>query len=52
MKIRPGVFAIHDSWPQAERAKQRGLPVLQLTADHNAQWSAPAALVKMLADSR
>jgi len=25
------------------------LPVLQLTADHNAQWSAPESLVEMLA---
>jgi pimeloyl-ACP methyl ester carboxylesterase len=33
---------------QAARAKARGWPVLQLTADHNAQWSAPEALVDML----
>lgn len=33
---------------QAARAKARGWPVLQLTADHNAQWSAPEALVEML----
>jgi len=33
---------------QAERAKQKGWPVLQLEADHNAQWSAPEALVEML----
>jgi pimeloyl-ACP methyl ester carboxylesterase len=38
-----------DFWPQAQRAKARGWPVLQLTADHNAQWSAPEALVEMLA---
>ncbi|MGH9874634.1 MAG: alpha/beta fold hydrolase [Pyrinomonadaceae bacterium] len=38
-----------DFWPQAQRAKDRGWPVLQLTADHNAQWSAPEALVEMLA---
>lgn len=37
-----------DFWPQAQRAKDRGWPVLQLTADHNAQWSAPEALVEML----
>jgi pimeloyl-ACP methyl ester carboxylesterase len=36
-------------WTQAQRAKERGWPVLQLTADHNAQWSAPEALVEMLA---
>ncbi|MFN2532454.1 MAG: alpha/beta fold hydrolase [Pyrinomonadaceae bacterium] len=38
-----------DFWSQAQRAKQRGWPILQLTADHNAQWSAPEALVDMLA---
>ncbi|MDX6501532.1 MAG: hypothetical protein QOG23_4792 [Blastocatellia bacterium] len=37
-----------DFWSQAQRAKERGWPVLQLTADHNAQWSAPEALVEML----
>jgi pimeloyl-ACP methyl ester carboxylesterase len=38
-----------DFWPQAQRAKERGWPVEQLTADHNAQWSAPEALAAMLA---
>ncbi len=38
-----------DFWSQAQRAKERGWPVLQLTADHNAEWSAPEALVEMLA---
>ena len=33
---------------QAERARKKGWPVLQLEADHNAQWSAPEALVEML----
>jgi pimeloyl-ACP methyl ester carboxylesterase len=37
-----------DFWAQAQRAKERGWPILQLTADHNAQWSAPEALVEML----
>lgn len=37
-----------DFWPHAQRAKDRGWPILQLTADHNAQWSAPEALVEML----
>ena len=41
-----------DFWSQAQRAKERGWPVLQLTADHNAQWSAPEALVEMLAGIR
>jgi len=38
-----------DFFSQSQRAKERGWPVLQLTADHNAQWSAPEALVEMLA---
>jgi pimeloyl-ACP methyl ester carboxylesterase len=38
-----------DFYPASQRAKERGWPVLQLTADHNAQWSAPEALVEMLA---
>ena len=38
-----------DFYAQSQRAKERGWPVLQLTADHNAQWSAPEALVEMLA---
>lgn len=37
---------------QAERARKKGWPVLQLEADHNPQWSAPEALVKMLAAQR
>jgi len=41
-----------DFWPQAQRAKERGWPVEQLTADHNAQWSAPEALAAMLASIR
>jgi len=41
-----------DFWLQAQRAKERGWPVEQLTADHNAQWSAPEALVAMLASVR
>ena len=38
-----------DFYPASQRAKERGWPVLQLTADHNPQWSAPEALVEMLA---
>jgi pimeloyl-ACP methyl ester carboxylesterase len=41
-----------DFWAQAQRARERGWPVEQLTADHNAQWSAPEALVEMLARVR
>lgn len=33
---------------QAERANIKGWPVLHLEADHNAHWSAPEELVKML----
>lgn len=33
---------------QAERAKIKGCKVLQIEADHNAQWSAPKELVEML----
>jgi hypothetical protein len=38
-----------DFFAQSQRAKQRGWSVLQLTADHNPQWSAPEALAEMLA---
>lgn len=41
-----------DFWAQAQRAKERGWTTLQLTADHNAQWSAPEALVEMLSRIR
>ena len=37
---------------QAERAKGRGWPVIQLTSDHNPQWAAPEALVEMLDKNR
>ena len=37
-----------DFYSQAQRAKERGWTVLQVTADHNPQWSAPEALVEML----
>ena len=38
-----------DFFPQSQRARDRGWSVLQFTADHNPQWSAPDALVEMLA---
>ena len=38
-----------DFFSQSERARERGWPVLQLTSDHNPEWSAPEALVEMLA---
>ena len=37
-----------DFFRMSQRAKERGWPILQLTADHNPQWSAPEALVEML----
>ena len=37
-----------DFYKQSMRAKERGWPVLQLTADHNPQWSATEAFVEML----
>jgi len=39
-------------FPQSQRAKERGWTMLQLTADHNPQWSAPEALVEMLGSIR
>ena len=41
-----------DFFRQSERAKERGWTMLQLTSDHNPQWSAPEALVEMLAGIR
>lgn len=37
-----------DFYKQSLRAKERGWPVLQLTADHNPQWSATEAFVETL----
>ena len=37
-----------DFYKQSLRAKERGWPVLQLTSDHNPQWSATEAFVEML----
>jgi len=41
-----------DFFSQSQRAKQRGWAMLQLTSDHNPQWSAPEALAEMLAGIR
>jgi len=41
-----------DFFPQSQRAKERGWTMLQLTSDHNPQWSAPEALAEMLAGLR
>jgi pimeloyl-ACP methyl ester carboxylesterase len=37
-----------DFFSQAEKAKQKGWPIVHLEADHNPQWSAPENLVKMI----
>jgi pimeloyl-ACP methyl ester carboxylesterase len=37
---------------QAMRAEKRGWKVLQLTADHNPQWSEPEKLAQLLYDNR
>ena len=41
-----------DFFKQSERAKEKGWTMLQLTSDHNPQWSAAEALVEMLASIR
>jgi pimeloyl-ACP methyl ester carboxylesterase len=41
-----------DFFPHSVRAKERGWSILQLTSDHNPQWSAPEALAEMLAGTR
>jgi pimeloyl-ACP methyl ester carboxylesterase len=38
-----------DFFPQSQRAKERGWTMVQLTSDHNPQFSAPEALVEVLA---
>lgn len=40
--------ASDDFSAQADRARNRGWPVVQLEADHNPQWSAPEALAELL----
>ena len=41
-----------DFFSQSQRAKEKGWTILQLTSDHNPQWSALEALVEMLAGIR
>jgi len=36
-----------DFYSQSVRAKKKGWPLLTITSDHNAQWSAPNELVEM-----
>jgi pimeloyl-ACP methyl ester carboxylesterase len=50
LTVDKGKEAKDDSFfAQSQRAKERGWSMLQLTADHNPQWSAPEALAEMLA---
>ena len=49
LTVAKGADASTDDFAlQADRAKKKGWPVLQLEADHNPQWSAVDALVEML----
>jgi pimeloyl-ACP methyl ester carboxylesterase len=49
LTVAKGTDAKNDDFAlQAERARKKGWPVLQLEADHNPQWSAPEALVEIL----
>ena len=53
LTVDPGKEAKDDAFfTQSQRAKERGWTMLQLSADHNPQWSAPEALVEMLASIR
>ncbi|MHA7057211.1 alpha/beta fold hydrolase [Aquimarina sp. M1] len=40
-----------DFYSQAVRATKKGWTILQLTADHNAQWSAPEEFVNLLKEN-
>lgn len=52
LTVDKGKEAKDDSFgSQAERARKRGWKVLNLTADHNAHWSAPVELSDMLFDA-
>lgn len=49
LTVAKGTDAVKDDFAtQADRARRKDWPVLILEADHNPQWSAPDALVKML----
>jgi pimeloyl-ACP methyl ester carboxylesterase len=50
LTVAPGTKPEDDEfYAQSLRAKAFGWPVLQLSSDHNPQWSAPQALVELLA---
>lgn len=49
LTVEKGKDAKDDAFAsQADRARQRGWPVLQLEADHNPQWFTPKTLVAMI----
>ena len=49
LTVDPGKKASEDNFaPSAARAKERGWEVLEMSADHNPQWSAVDLLVEML----
>ena len=53
LTVEKGKEAKDDNFfPHSVRAKERGWTMLQLTSDHNPQWSAPEALAEMLAGIR
>jgi pimeloyl-ACP methyl ester carboxylesterase len=50
LTVAPGTKPEDDEfYAQSVRAKAFGWPLLQLSSDHNPQWSAPQALVELLA---
>ena len=47
--VEPGTRQEDDNFHfSAERARERGWPVLMIESDHNPQWSSPERLVEML----
>jgi len=49
LTVDPGKKAHEDNFaPSARRAKERGWEVLEMSADHNPQWSAARELVQVL----
>lgn len=49
LTVAPGQKPEDDDFaPQAERARQRGWPVIQMTGDHNVQRTAPQAVAEQL----
>jgi hypothetical protein len=53
LTVDPGKKPEDDNFfPLAERAKGRGWPVIQLSSDHNPQWSKPEELVALLDKNR